>query len=333
VYSPERGEGGIEGGPLPTGGTGGGPLSLSLTHPLATTAHRLAQPIVRLQPPPGLDPGAGTFLDDTGIERCLPLLAGTELDGLYLVGPQQSGDAYPRGEVQFLQLLGQQAAIAVQNSHLFQAEREQRRRAEALVSEKEVLLQEIHHRVKNNLQVVSSLLYLQSRQIQDPTTLDMFLESQRRVRSMALIHETLCQMGDVARVNGEEYVRELAHFLSGSYGAEGRVRVRVDVADVWLGLDVAVPCGLIVNELISNALKHAFPGGREGKVRITLAAGDEGRITLTVADDGVGLPEGLDWQTTHSLGMHLVRRLVQQLGGDLTVAPGPGATFTVRFQP
>jgi two-component sensor histidine kinase len=328
--------------PAATGGaaqTEGGPsvveeerFSLPVDHPLVADARRLAQPIVRLQPPPGLAAQTPALLEQAGVELCLPLLTGTELAGLYLVGPQQSDDAYPGDEVRLLHLLGQQAAIAVQNSHLFQAEREQRRRAEALLGEKEILLEEIHHRVKNNLQVISSLLYLQSRQIQDPATLDMFLESQRRVRSMALIHETLCQMGDVAHVNGDEYVRELAHFLSGSYGIGDRVRVRVEATNVLLGLDIAVPCGLIINELVSNALKHAFPDGRKGEVRIAMAAGPAGCVTLTVADNGAGLPPDLDWQTARSLGMHLVRRLVQQIGGQMHVrSGGAGTTFTVTF--
>lgn len=306
--------------------------SLVLDHPLAAESRRLAQPIVRLQPPPGLHSAAQIFLDQYGIELCIPLLAGANLMGIYCLGPLQSGDAYPRDQVGLFHLLGQQAAAAVQNSRLFQAEHEQRQRAEALLEEKEVLLQEIHHRVKNNLQVISSLLYLQSRHIQDPATLEMFLESQRRVRSMALIHETLYQAGDLARVNCDEYVRELASYLHHAFGVVGRVRLRLDVTDVWLGIDTAVPCGLIINELISNALKHAFPDGREGEVSIHMARDPaDGIITLTVADDGVGLPEALDPQAAPSLGLQLVHRLAHQIGASIDVETSPGMVYTLKF--
>jgi two-component sensor histidine kinase len=148
---------------------------------------------------------------------------------------------------------------------------------------------------------------------------------------MAIIHETLSRVSDVTRVNAGDYMPELVQSLSISYGVAGRVSLGVDVADVWLGLDVAFPCGLIVNELVSNALKHAFPGGRAGQVRVVMAAEAPGRIALTVADDGVGLPPDLDWHSTRSLGLRLVQRLVRQIRGEMTVSGSPGTTFTVIF--
>lgn len=306
--------------------------AMAANHPLVIAARRLGRPIVRLQPPPDLDGETLAFLDRAGAEVCLPLLTGSELAGLYLVGPRESGRPHPADEVWLLHLLSQQAAIAVQNSRLFEIERRERQRAEALLAEKEVLLQEIHHRVKNNLQVVSSLLTLQSRHIHDPAIRDMFLESRRRVQSMALIHESLRRTETVTRVDGREYVRELVQGVYEAYGLGERVRIDVHVDPVWLDVDTAIPCGLIVNELVSNALKHGFPNGRAGAVRVEVAAGAGGEITLAVADDGVGLPGGFDWQAGSSLGLHLVERLTQQIGGELAVESAPpGATFRVSF--
>ena len=162
------------------------------------------------------------------------------------------------------------------------------------LDEKEVLLKEIHHRVKNNLQVVSSLLNLQSGYVRDQNDVEMFRESQNRIRSMALIHEKLYQSGNVSLVDFPQYARSLATTLFRSYRAgEGNVSLEVDFGDVSLGIDAAVPCGLIINELLSNALKHAFPAGRGGKVTLGLRA-QGGMMRLTVKDDGIGFPRGVD---------------------------------------
>jgi PAS domain S-box-containing protein len=222
----------------------------------------------------------------------------------------------------------------------------ERKRAEeqikASLKEKEVLLKEIHHRVKNNLQVIFSLLYLQSKNIQDRQTFEMFQESQNRVRSMALVHERLYQSQDLARVDFAEYVRSLANHLFRSYGVNTDViKLKINVDDVFLGVDTAIPCGLIINELVSNSLKHAFPpplsslphaGRREGgcEVRIELRA-DDGQLTLMVSDNGVGFPQGLDFRDTGSLGLQLVNTLVEQIEGTIELDRSDGTAFRIAF--
>jgi two-component system, sensor histidine kinase PdtaS len=202
---------------------------------------------------------------------------------------------------------------------------------EASLREKEVLLREIHHRVKNNLQIIASLLELQGDNIRDPEALTQLAEGQQRIRSMALIHESLYRSADLASVNLAEYVADLAEQLSASYGLDpDRVRVVVEVADVRLGIDTAIPCGLLINELVSNSLKHAFPSRRAGRVRVTLRQA-EGRVELGVSDDGVGLPLGLDYRATATLGLQLVNLLTAQLHGEIHLAPGRGASFRIAF--
>lgn len=203
----------------------------------------------------------------------------------------------------------------------------------ASLREKEILLKEIHHRVKNNLQIISSLLNLQSAHIRDPRALEVFKEGQGRVRSMALIHEKLYQSEDLARVDFSEYISNLAAYLFRSYEVNaGAVRLSVEAEDVLLGVDTAIPCGLIINELVSNSLKHAFPGGTGGSINITLRPAGTERLTLTVADDGVGLPRGFDVRDTPSLGLQLVNTLARQLGGDVLVGDCAGAKFSISFR-
>jgi PAS domain S-box-containing protein len=213
----------------------------------------------------------------------------------------------------------------------------ERRREEekirASLREKEILLKEIHHRVKNNLQIISSLLNLQSAHIRDPRALEVFKEGQGRVRSMALIHEKLYQSADLARVDFSEYIRNLAAYLFRSYEVNaGAVTLNVEAEDVLLGVDTAIPCGLIINELVSNSLKHAFPGATRGAINITLRPDGGERLTLCVSDDGVGLPEGFDLLDTPSLGLQLVNTLARQLGGEVEVGDGAGARFSITFR-
>ncbi|HUL62358.1 MAG TPA: histidine kinase dimerization/phosphoacceptor domain -containing protein, partial [Methanocella sp.] len=214
-----------------------------------------------------------------------------------------------------------------------QAEIAERKRAEQQMTvsleEKEVLLKEIHHRVKNNLQIISSLLSLQSGSYSgDPTR--MFRESQDRIRSMALIHEKLYQSRDIARIDFAEYVGSLTAYLARSYVTRPGIAVDVDIAGVALGIDTAIPCGLIINELVSNALKYAFPDGRGGKVRVGLARAG-GRLALSVADDGAGLPPGLDFRNAPTLGLQLVNTLVDQLEGSVELDATGGTKFKITF--
>jgi two-component system, sensor histidine kinase PdtaS len=201
----------------------------------------------------------------------------------------------------------------------------------ASLREKEVLLKEIHHRVKNNLQVVASLLYLQSDRLDDPQLLAECQESQHRIRAMALIHETLYQARDLARVDFGRYVRALAADLPQAYAADpARITLQTHTEEVWLDIDAAVPCGLILNELVSNALKHAFPDGRRGAIHLDLRA-ELGLTTLRVRDTGMGVPDGLDVRQAESLGLQLVGMLTDQLGGTLDLSRAEGTTVTLTF--
>ena len=198
--------------------------------------------------------------------------------------------------------------------------------------EKEALLKEIHHRVKNNLQVVSSLLGLQSRVVADPEMRKMFQESQDRIHSMALLHESLYQSHNLSQVNFPDYIRQLAAHLFHSYGvAAERIHLRTDLDSLSLHLDAAVPCGLIINELVSNSLKYAFPDGREGEIRIELREHADGTTRLVVADNGVGLKADVDWVNTRSLGLRLVRTLAQQLGAEIEVKSNMGMEVRLAF--
>ena len=197
--------------------------------------------------------------------------------------------------------------------------------------EKEALLREIHHRVKNNLQIVSSLLGLQSRALDKDELRRAFRESQNRIHSMALLHEMLCKAGDLSRIDLAEYTRQLAAHLFRSYGFDGQqIHLRTAVDSVYLDLDAAVPLGLVINELITNALRHAFPLGRKGEIRVTLCQ-SERRIMLTVQDDGVGIPDQADLATAKSLGFRLVRMLSEQLKATIEIQHRDPTAIQIAF--
>jgi two-component sensor histidine kinase/HAMP domain-containing protein len=200
------------------------------------------------------------------------------------------------------------------------------------LAEKDALLREVHHRVKNNLQVISSLLRLQAADASSPQTARLFHESETRIHSMALIHEQLYRSGDHTRVDFRDYVDGLTHNVLASAGEVVRpVKVALDVDPVSLDLDMAIACGLILNELLSNALKYAFPDGRSGTISVTFRCAD-GTATLVVADDGVGFPAAADGQEpARSLGLRLVTALVRQLHGTSAVDGEGGTRFTLTF--
>jgi PAS domain S-box-containing protein len=215
----------------------------------------------------------------------------------------------------------------------------ERKRAEEAVQsslhEKESLLKEIHHRVKNNLQVISSLLRLQAGQIDNPIAKAALRDMQSRVRSMALIHEYLYRSENLAQVDMAGYLKQLCTQLCRALVAQpNTVRLHLDLAPVRLEIDQAVPCGLLVNELFGNALKHGFPEGRTGEVRVDFQPVADGPgLRLRVADTGVGLPADFDLNTMTSLGLKLVRELTSQLGGQLEIKGGAGTVFEVFFTP
>jgi two-component sensor histidine kinase len=197
------------------------------------------------------------------------------------------------------------------------------------LNQQEVLLKEVHHRVKNNLQVIASLLSLQSGYVRDEQALVMFLESQQRVESMALLHEQLYHSPNSDRIDFTAYAHTLLTHVSQAYGAKATVQSTMD--EMVMSLDTAVPCGLILHELMSNALKHAFPDGTPGTIAVTLRAGSEGHYTLKVHDTGVGFPPEVDFRHTTSLGLQLVHMLVEQLDGTIDLTTEGGTTFTVTF--
>ncbi len=210
----------------------------------------------------------------------------------------------------------------------------ERRKAEgalrALVEEKVVLLREIHHRVKNNLQVISSLLSLQQQAAEHPVTKELLRETRGRVQSMARIHEKLYRTRNVAEVDFGEYVRTVAREILQSYGVRN-VGVDVVADDVRLHVDTAIPCGLIINELVTNALKHGFKGGREGTITVELAPQQSGMLHLRVADDGVGFGDAVDYRNARTMGMVIIRSLVAQLSGTVELRTDPGTEFLIRF--
>jgi PAS domain S-box-containing protein len=205
-------------------------------------------------------------------------------------------------------------------------------RIHAALKEKDILLGEIHHRVKNNLQVVYSLLDLQTDQISDPRMLDVLRESQNRIRSMALIHQTLYESKDFVEVDFSSFLETLVPTLISSYGADiESIELKINAVEVQLPINSAIPCGLVVNELISNSLKHAFPDGRRGQIKIDLAREGEGRAILSVSDDGVGIPEDFDLDQTNTLGLQLITLLADQLGADLSIQRSAPTRFVLRF--
>jgi PAS domain S-box-containing protein len=202
------------------------------------------------------------------------------------------------------------------------------------LQEKEVLLQEVHHRVKNNLQLISSLFNLQSRYIKDQAALRAFESTRNRVVSMSILHEKLYRAEDLGRIDLEEYLTGVVAQLYRSYEVDSNIiRTRVDIPQgAIIDIDTAVPCGMIVNELVSNSLEHAFAGGGEGEILVSLSSGDdEGAYVLTVGDNGIGLPQDMDLSNTGSLGLQLVHSLTEQLGGSLEVEATEGTTFRIRF--
>ncbi|MDB5818366.1 MAG: protein kinase, partial [Rhizobacter sp.] len=241
---------------------------------------------------------------------CLPLVKQTALIGVLYLENGLVPHAFTPARLAVLKLLASTAAMALENASL---------------GEKEALLREIHHRVKNNLQLISSLLSLQASRIVDPSVAEMFAESRSRVRSMALVHENLYRAGNFSKVSMRDHLINLCAQIARAYGAQSqRVEILVTSDDVELGIDRAVSCGLIVNELVSNALKHGFPGDRSGMVRVGLRADDSLHCVLSVHDNGIGFQQATRPGQADTLGLQLVEDLAGQLNGVLTMTDASG---------
>ena len=214
-----------------------------------------------------------------------------------------------------------------------QSLRESEDRLRASLCEKEVLLKEIHHRVKNNMQVISSLVDLQADEVADAAMRDIFQDVVHRVRSMAMVHEKLYQSQDLARVEFADYTETLLGYLwRAQKGAASCIQLDLDLEPVFMSVNQAVPCGLILNELVGNALKHAFRDRSTGRVSVSLQEDGEGQVRIKVSDDGVGLPDGLDWRSAPSLGLRLVQMLSRQLKTTVEASGGAGTGFSITFE-
>ena len=207
------------------------------------------------------------------------------------------------------------------------------KRVRAALAEKEVLLREVHHRVKNNLQAIIALLSMQAEQIEDARTTQSLQELQERAYTMALVYEHLCQAESLAQIPMQPYLQDLSAHALQSFGGSRAIKLSVEATPVSLDVETAMPCGLIVNELLTNALKYAFPGDSQAaaEVRVEFRA-EEATYTLVVSDNGVGLPPGLDWRKPMTMGLRLVSFwATHQLGGKLEVNDQQGTAFQVTF--
>jgi PAS domain S-box-containing protein len=268
-----------------------------------------------------------------------PLRTGDTLAGLAKIS-RPSERSYSEDDLKIFNALVQQLSLARTNAyHYQQAQNEisERKRVEKIITdslkEKELLIKEIHHRVKNNLQIISSLLKLQSGYIKDKEALEMLVESRNRIQSMAMVHQKLYQSKDLSKINFQEYINQLLAHLFQVYKVDNNlIALNVNARDIKVGVDTAIPCGLVINELVSNSLKHAFPGGRKGKIEIEMNETGPLNYILSVSDNGIGFPKDIDFRNTVSLGMQLIITLSEQLDGKINLMNGKGTKFVITFQ-
>ncbi len=233
----------------------------------------------------------------------------------------------------FVDLFRKTQALAKLNLAMESEIASQLEQLKASLSEKDTLLKEIHHRVKNNLQIISSLISLQSNKITDPMQKRLFQDTRDRVKSMALVHEKLYQSKDLGRVEMAEYARQLmTDLLLVNGAAASKIRMKLDLTPVFLPVDIAIPCGLILNELTTNAIKHAFDDRPSGRITVQLQVESEELVRITFSDDGCGFSAGLDWRKAETLGLQLVHMLTEQLHGTIDMSNGPGTTFQLSFR-
>ncbi|MEM7032392.1 MAG: GAF domain-containing protein [Chloroflexota bacterium] len=282
--------------------------------------------------------GKSDQVDISGPTVGTPIQWGDEFLGALIIRRPLGQNRFTQEEASLLSQFATHAAIAIQNARLYkqaQDELVERKRAEELarasLREKEILLQEVNHRVKNNLQIVSSLLRVQARTIKDEQVRQVFVESQRRIDAMSLIHERLYKSDDLAQIDFATYIKDLATNLVDTYKIGSQVHLVADLAPIFLDLQRAIPCGLIINELVTNSLKYAFPNRPDGEIYVNLKAQDDQVVVLTVGDDGIGLPVEFDFQQTDSLGLQLVVLLTEQLSGQMTYAREQGTRFDIQF--
>lgn len=309
-------------------------------------------------------------LEKIGAEILIPLKAKGELVGVFALGPKRSEELYSQDDQLTLITLANQTAVTIDNARLHwelqntleelkdahddleirveerTAELENSNRAllseiavrknaeekiKTALDEKEVLIKEIHHRVKNNLQIISSLLSLQAGKINDRESLEIYRETEDRVRSMALIHAKLYESEDLASINFLDYLDSLTESLFNSYVHGGRIpELTVKSEEINIDIDLAIPLGLIITELLSNSLKHAFTEDNTGKITIEIVADPTECCThFIVGDNGAGIPKSVNFQNASSLGLRLVKSLVNQIGANISIDRKTGTTFTI----
>ena len=269
----------------------------------------------------------------------IPILVKAQLIGFIEIWESRKTRIFSPEEIRLCKDISRSAAVALENARLFeqaQAEIDERMKAEQIIidslQEKEILLKEIHHRVKNNLQIISSLLNLQSDQSDNQAISAFVNASKNRIRSMALIHEMLYQSENLAQVKFDEYIQKLTrHFRDLAHTLQKNILFKIDVDDVYLHIDAAIPCGLILTELVSNALEHAYPDDNPGIIQIEFFKDRHGN-TLRVQDDGIGLAEQINFASTNTLGLQLVNSLVQQINGELVLDRLGGTKYTITFE-
>jgi two-component sensor histidine kinase len=261
----------------------------------------------------------------------LPCYLGEELIGL--VGIANRLEGYDQGMVDFLEPYLLNLANIIQAYRTDNKRRDAEKRVQASLAEKEILLREVHHRVKNNLSVMNSLLRIQEDYVADSAHRKILADARNRVRSMAVAHEKLYQSESLAELDVEEYVGSLVdHLVFSAADVRKRVTLTKKIDNISFGLDTAIPVGFIVTELVTNCLKHAFPGEREGEIQISLDRSNDLEFALTVSDNGVGVPKEIDFGSPGSLGLELVDTFVQKLRGKLEVEQGGGTRVRVRFR-
>ena len=240
------------------------------------------------------------------------------------IGRRWPKDEMPKCEVIFAR------ALSTDITERVQAEEQIR----SSLKEKEVLLREIHHRVKNNMQVISSLLKLQSDTVKDKQVIESLINSQLRVQAMAAVHETLYSTENMVSIDFNTYVSKLTRTIFQSYGiSSNQIEFKIVAESIKLGVDQATPVGLLINELVSNSLKHAFPENRKGEIAIILKGTNKDEAELIVSDNGIGLPEDLDWRKTDTLGLRLVNLIAEnQLDGNIDLERDKGTCFIITFK-
>jgi PAS domain S-box-containing protein len=271
-------------------------------------------------------PGAGPVCERVGAARLQRSLDGT----MQLHGRRRDGTTFPADAM--ASPLRERALVILTVRDMTDSWEQEEALRRAL-DDKNTLLKELYHRVKNNLQLIISLFNLQVRSVSEEQARQALRDAASRVRAMALVHERLYQSGTLSSIRLDDYVRELCEQVAGAASAHQRgIAVDVETEPIEVGLDVAVPLGLLLNELVTNSFKHGFPGERRGRVLVKLARVDGDNVRLTVGDDGVGLPPGMDRTSRRSLGLKLVSALTEQLRARFTLDNHDGAVATLEFR-